>query len=341
MKYSIGYQLPDEFDTTLDICKDYSDHISDVFFSFGNEPNGRSPLGREDEKELIEKIQLNELKSIKILGKTLTLLLNANCYGEDGSSLKLKNHIYSLIEYLNENLGIDYVTTASPFVADVLKEKYGDKIHIKASVNMRIGSVTAMKQLQDSFDSYYIKKEVNRNFDKIKELSDWCRENNKKIHILANSGCLTDCAFQTFHDNLIAHQKPGGDYGLNVGYSAPCHKYLKSLDGMDGITEFMRSNWIRPEEVHLYEDYFSEMKLATRMHSRPRMVIAAYCRQRFKGNLLDLTEPSYSKLFKGYVIDNTLIPSDWFSYASTCRKNCENCHVCENALKSSLVKYYE
>ncbi|MBQ4515364.1 MAG: hypothetical protein II978_01095 [Clostridia bacterium] len=341
MKYSIGYQLPDELDTTLEICKDFNEHISDVFFSWGNEPNGRSPLGRDDEKEIIEKVQLEELKSIKSLGKTLTLLLNANCYGEDGASLKHKNHILGLVKYLKENIDIDYITTASPFIADVLKEKYGNDIHIKASVNMRIGSVSAMRQLKSSFDSFYIKKEINRDFDKIKELDGWCKANGKKLHMLANSGCLTDCAFQTFHDNLIAHQKPDADYGLNVGYPAPCHKYLKSLDGMDGITEFMRSNWIRPEDIHHYEEHFDEVKLATRMHSRPRMVIAAYCREKFKGNLLDLTEPSYSQLFKGYVIDNTLIPKEWFKLSTECKKKCDECNVCKNALKSSLVKYTE
>lgn len=339
MKYSIGYQLPDELDTTFDICQDFSEHISDVFFSWGTEPNGRSPLGTEDEKEIIEKVQLAELKRIKDLGKTLTLLLNANCYGEDGASLKLKERILGIVERLRGELGIDYITAASPFIAEVLKEKYAQDIHIKASVNMRIGTVAAMKQLSDSFDSFYVRKEVNRDFEKIKELSEWCKKNGKKLHMLANSGCLTDCAFQTFHDNLIAHQKPDGDYGLDVGYPAPCHKYLKSLEGMEGMTEFMRSNWVRPEEIHLYEEYFDEVKLATRMHSRPRMVVAAYCRGKFSGNLLDLTEPSYSRLFRGYVIDNTLIPDEWFKLASNCKKNCEKCYVCQNALKSSLVKY--
>lgn len=339
MKYSIGYQLPDELDTMYDICADFSEHISDVFFSWGTEPNGRSPLGTESEREQIEKIQTEELRKIKDMGKTLTLLLNANCYGEDGASIKLKERVLGLTERLRGELGIDYVTTASPFVADVLKEKYGSDIHIKASVNMRIGTISAMKQLSRSFDSFYVRKEVNRDFEKLAELSEWCSKNGKKLHMLANSGCLTDCAFQTFHDNLIAHQKPDGDYGLDVGYPAPCHKYLSSLDGMDGITEFMRSNWVRPEEIHLYDKYFDEVKLATRMHSRPRMVIAAYARGRFSGNLLDLTEPSYSRLFKGYVIDNTLIPKEWFTLASNCGKKCENCSVCANALKCSLVKY--
>ena len=203
MKYSIGYQLPDELDTTPDICADFSEHISDVFFSWGTEPNGRSPLGSENQREQIEKIQTEELKKIKDMGKTLTLLLNANCYGESGASLELKERVLGIVEKLRDELGIDYITTASPFIADVLKEKYGADIHIKASVNMRIGTIAAMKQLSDSFDSFYVRKEVNRDFEKIKELSEWCHKNGKKLHMLANSGCLTDCAFQTFHDNLI------------------------------------------------------------------------------------------------------------------------------------------
>lgn len=339
MKYSIGYQLPDELDSTFDICNDYSEHIGNVFFSWSNEPNGRCPLGTENDKEEIETIQLSELKKIKLLGKELTLLLNANCYGELGASEELKNHVICLVNMLKVEVGIDSVTTTSPFIADILKEKYGDNIRIKASVNMRIGSVAGMKQLSSSFDEFYIKKEINRNFQKIEELSVWCRNNDKKLNILANSGCLTDCAFQTFHDNLIAHQRPDIDFGMKTGYSAPCHKYLSSLDRMEAMTHFMQSNWIRPEEIHLYEKYFDEVKLATRMHSRPRMVIAAYCRGRFKGNLLDLTEPSYSKLFKGYVIDNTLISKKWFEYASSCNKNCEECNVCYDILKDSLVKY--
>lgn len=339
MKYSIGYQLPDEFDTTFDICNDYNEHISSVFFSWGNEPNGRSPLGTENEREKIEKIQLCELKKIKSLGKKLTLLLNANCYGEDSASDKLKKHIIALVDMLKAELEIDSITTASPFLADILKEQYGNDINIKASVNMKIGSVAAMRQLSSSFDEFYIKKELNRNFQEIENLRNWCCEHGKKLNMLANSGCLTECAFQTFHDNLIAHQKIEQDGGLNIGYSAPCHKYLDSLEQIDAMTQFMQSNWIRPEDIHLYENYFDEVKLATRMHSRPRMVVAAYCRGKFKGNLLDLTEPSYSRLFKGYIVDNTLISNDWFRYASSCNKNCGQCDACYNALKGSLVKY--
>lgn len=341
MKYSIGYQLPDEYFSTYELCKNYADAVSNVYFSYSDEPSGRFALKGEDEKETAEiaAFQLEELGEIKKLGKSLTLLYNANCYGDRATSLDLKKHILFRTEFLKNKLDIDCITTTSPFIAEIVKGEFGDDIKIKASVNMRIGSVAAMEQLADCFDGYYLQKEYNRNFDVIKKLKGWCDENGKTLHILANSGCMQNCAFQTFHDNLIAHSVgENGIENVNLGFSAPCHRFLSSLGAERGITKFMQSNFIRPEEVHLYEEYFNEMKLATRMHSRPTMVLAAYTRGKFSGNLLDLTEPSYSSLFKGYILDNAKIPSDWVKSAYYCNKNCSECTVCNTAVKKAVYK---
>lgn len=341
MKYSIGYQLPDEYFSVYELCRNYGDKVSDVYFSFSNEPSGRFSLSGSDEKETeeIKELQLEELSEIKKLGKTLTLLYNANCYGEGAVSKNLAKHILSLTAFLKKELDIDHITTTSPFIAEVVKKEFADSIKLRASVNMRIGTVAAMEQLSEYFDGFYMQKECNRNFGQIEKLSDWCNKNGKKLHILANSGCMQNCAFQTFHDNLIAHGVgENSEDNVNMGYSAPCHKYLSGLGVERGIASFMQSNWIRPEEVHMYEKYFDEMKLATRMHSRPAMVLAAYARGKFSGNLLDLTEPSYSSLFRGYILDNTRIPEDWFLSASSCNKNCDACNACNSAVKQAVYK---
>lgn len=339
MKFSIGYQLPDENTSTLEICEDFSSHISDVFFSWGNEPSGRFPLGSKGELEAIQNQQLTELSQIRRLGKKLTLLLNANCYGKAAASVALKNHVIAVCHFLAEKIGIDSVTVASPFVAEVLKHEFADSLKIKASVNMRIGSVKAMMQLSDCFDGFYIKKELNRNFKAIEELKSWCDKNGKELYMLANSGCITDCAFQTFHDNLIAHQTfDDTEESLSMGFPAPCHKFLKSLGLNAGLCEFMGAGWIRPEEIHLYENYFKEIKLATRMHSRPKMVVAAYCRGKFRGNLLDLTEPSFSSLFPGYILDNTRIDSDSFKKLFGCDHKCDRCGACHQIVRTALTR---
>ncbi|MBQ8510000.1 MAG: hypothetical protein IJ493_08855 [Clostridia bacterium] len=340
MRFSIGYQLPDALDSTYELCADYDRYVSDVYFSWSSEPSGRFALCGESDREEVEQIQLEELRAIRGLGKTLTLLLNANCYGGEAVSATLQKRVLGLVEFLKKELDLTQITTTSPFIADTLKQAFGADIQIRASVNMRIGSIAAMEQLAGSFDGYYLKKECNRDFAAIERLHGWCRDHGKTLHLLANSGCLHECAFQTFHDNLIAHQKDGsGDMGVATGFPAPCHKYLHGLERREALAKFMQSNWIRPEDIHRYEPYFGEVKLATRMHNRPRMVLAAYCRGRFDGNLLDLTEPSYSHLFAGTVLDNTRLADDWFERALGCGKRCGDCTVCREAAEE-ITSYY-
>lgn len=178
MKYSIGYQLPDEFFSTYELCKNYADAVSEVYFSYSDEPSGRFTLKGDNEEETaqIANLQLEELGEIKKLGKSLTLLYNANCYGEKAISFELKKHVLSRTEFLKNKLDIDCITTTSPFIAEIIKEAFRDDIKIRASVNMKIGSVSAMEQLADFFDGYYLQKEYNRNFKVIKELKNWCEK---------------------------------------------------------------------------------------------------------------------------------------------------------------------
>lgn len=341
MKYSIGYRLPGEFDNTVSICNDYKDHISNVYFSFADEKSGRLPLCESSKKENIKNIQLSELRQIKDMGKTLTLLLNANCYGEEAVSLSLKDHIITLCKELKNCVDIDRVTTTSPYIAESIKEYFKDDIHITASVNMRIATIKAMEQLSSIFDGFYVAKECNRTFESLNELRNFCNENGKKLSLLANSGCLPYCAYENFHDNLVAHQ----DFSSVIdttwsGLPSPCHRFLRSMNENDALAYFLGGTWIRPEDITAYENFFDEIKLATRMHDRARMVISAYVRGKYKGNLLDLTEPSFSKDFKGTVLDNTLAPKDFFEKVSSCTGNCEKCGYCKKVAKEMTIKIY-
>lgn len=339
MKYSIGYQLPDDYDSTYELCSDYKDNISSVYFSFANEPGGRMPLCADDEESVkeVSAYQLEELCAIRGLGIDLTLLLNANCYGENANTSEFAERIIVLCNHLKTAADITSVTTTSPFIAKKIKKRFGNDISVTASVNMRVDSINTMQQLTRDFDGFYIRKELNRNLDAISEMKKWCDENGKKLFILANSGCLDHCGFQTYHDNLVAHHKYM--QRSEESFPAPCWEYLYGMPSLDAMGKILSSNWIRPEDVKRYAPYFSEMKLATRMHSSPRRVLSAYVRESFAGNVMDLTEPSYSSLFKGYILDNTLFPTDWFEVTSSCDKNCYKCSYCKEVAKYIRQKY--
>ncbi len=332
MKFSIGYQLPDEYDSTAEIVNDYIDSISSVYFACPGQASARNEISAAEKDGMFE-----ELQYIRSLGVSLTLLYNANCYGENAVSPAFKKEIAGTVGELIEKLDLTDVTTTSPFVARVIRQTFPG-IRITASVNMWIGTVQAMRYLGDDFDGFYMQREYNRDFGKIRELSEWCAEHGKKLKLLANSGCLYSCPFHIFHDNLVAHEKAAGALGNAVSKRpSPCWDMMYSLPVEEAAAVFLQESWIRPNDIARYEGFFSEAKLATRMHSNPRRVVAAYASGRFYGNMFDLTEPSYSMRFDREILDATRFPKDWFEKTANCSRNCGRCGYCRETAKSMLV----
>lgn len=337
MKYSIGYQLPDEYDSTAELVRDYSEHISSVYFSAPGQASARSIINEQDTETMLDELLFIRQE----LGIPLTMLYNANCYGDTAISPKFEKEIVECVDSMIKRVQITDITTTSPFVAKVVKREF-PQIRICASVNMWIGSVQAMEYLGDNFDGYYMQREYNRNFHQIKRLSTWCKKHGKQLRLLANSGCLYTCPFHTFHDNLVAHEK-GASLEKNAMSKnpSPCWDMMYSLNREDAAATFLQESWIRPEDIHHYEPYFSEAKLATRMHSNPRRVVSAYVRGRFPGNMLDLTEPSFSRRFENDILDATKFPEDWFEQTTNCSKNCDSCGYCKEVAKKILVSKIE
>ncbi|MDA3923099.1 MAG: hypothetical protein PF904_00175 [Kiritimatiellae bacterium] len=157
--------------------------------------------------------------------------------------------------------------------------------------------------------------------------------------IIANSGCLRFCPAQTFHDNLIAHSYEAEKLE-NIPDWNPhlCWNLYKDPANFGNI---LKSTWIRPEDLSLYEGIADTVKLATRQHAHPRMVIGAYAEGSFFGNLLDLLEPGFSPAFAPNFINNSAFPPDWGKHISECDNSCESCGYCNQVLSKVLCNYCE
>jgi collagenase-like PrtC family protease len=219
--------------------------------------------------------------------------------------------------------------------AKTVKENFPD-IDVRASVNMQIGTIKGLKYVSHLFDSFYLRRECNRDIKKIKKINKWADRNEKKIHILINSGCLNYCSGQIFHDNLVAHEAEIGEMDNIEGWNPViCWDFYKNRNNW---ASFLQNSWIRPEDLYYYDDLFPVVKLATRMHSNPRKVIESYTERKHYGNLMDLFEPGHSILFYPYIIDNSRFPDDWFSKIQDCDKNCHDCSYCSQVLKEVCMK---
>lgn len=337
MRFAIGYQLPDEDGESFpELVVRYREHIAEVYFPWGNFPSGRAALTeRRGYVDWAGQRQLEEdLLALCELGVKLDLLLNSNCYGGRAVSQYLRNQIVSVLDYLGELVGLDIVTTASPAIAWIVKQAY-PHIEVRASVNMRIGTVRGMQYVSHLFDSFHLQRDMQRDIAYVRDLKAWADEAGKGLVMLANSGCLAFCSGQSFHDNLVAHEIEVDESVRLEGFRPHmCWNYLADRAHWPAV---LQSTWIRPEDLSQYEGLFPVVKLATRMHARPELVIEAYVSRRYRGNLLDLFEPGYGPAFAPCIVDNAKFPADWFERTSTCDRRCHRCGYCAGVLETVLT----
>jgi collagenase-like PrtC family protease len=338
MTFALGYQHREGGEWFSSLVADFRDRVDEVYFSWVGHPSGRPPLeyGLEEDPAEIQRALETELRILRRMGVKLDLLLNANCYGGRAVSVELQNEVASVIGHLGAlDCAPDIVTTASPMIAHTVKTRFPG-IEVRASVNMRIGTAQAMGYVCDLFDSFYLQRDLQRDLGHVRKIRAWCDRHSKKLCLLANSGCLRFCPGQTFHDNLIAHCAEAEtrvnlpDWNPHVCWNLYAHP--------EKFVEILKATWIRPEDLCRYEGLVDRVKLATRQHANPRMVIDAYAGGRFGGNLLDLLEPGFSPAFAPYVIHNTAFPSDWAERTGACAGECDACDYCRQVLDEVLVE---
>ena len=304
LKFSVGYQLFGDSDFLDSIIK-YKKDIYEVYFSFGDFPNGRN--SQLNQKGMLpweaQSKQTEDLKRLSLENIALNLLFNATCYGKDSLSRAFFEKVGDAVDFIKTAFGLKSVTTTSPVIAAFIKNNF-EGIDVRASVNMCIGSIEGMEYVKDSFDSFYLKRELNRDFSEIKKLKAWCDSNGKTLYALANSGCLNNCSAHTFHDNLVSHEGEISAMDNGFVFEGVCRKYLKNRDNLSKILEY--TSFIRPEDVYLYEGLFPALKLATRVNEKPAKILEAYIeKKRFTGSALALLEPNHTGAIYPYFLENS------------------------------------
>ena len=308
MKFSVGYSTCAD-KRFLDEIIRLKEKVHEVYFSWGKTPSGRNDQTRsagltpwEAQAKQIEDLTLLHKEGLKF-----NLLFNANCYGDKAQSRSLFNSVGETVDYIASNFSLVSITTTSLLIAKFVKQNF-EGIDVRASVNMGIGSILGLKYVSEYFDSFYVKRELNRDLNALKALRKWCDENGKQMYILANSGCLNDCSAHTFHDNLVAHEEGASAMDNGYQFSGVCKEFLSNPNNMEGL--LTATNYIRPEDVYLYEGLVPAMKLATRVHENPVRVLRAYIEnEKFVGNTAGLLEPNHSSVIYPFVLENDRIES--------------------------------
>ena len=304
MKFFVGYQMGDE--AFLDAIISNRERIGEVYFSWAGYANGRHSQLRQKEMTPWEALRKQEEDLLRLsqAGIGLNLLFNAMCYGRDSQSRQFFQGIGDTVDALKQQYALRSVTTTSPLIARFLKENFPE-VDVRASVNMRIGTVEGMDYVKDLFDSFYLQREKNRDLKAVAALQSWCKDNGKTLYLLANSGCLNHCSAHVFHDNLVAHEQEISAMDNGYQFNGICGSYLRE----NPLAAVRNTSFIRPEDVPLYEGLTPAMKLATRVNADPCRVLRAYLQGSHSGSALELLEPNHTAQLYPYLLENRkLIP---------------------------------
>ena len=328
MKYQVGYQDNRQF---IDYLLRHIQDVSEVYFPWGNFTTGRGVILSDNTRNNLAA----DLRSFSAAGVKLCLLLNGNCYGHRALSRKFFQQLGDTVDHLSGEYAVSGVTTASPLIARFLRRNFPD-LELRASVNMEIGTPEGIEYVEDYFDSFYLKREYNYDLEKIVQMRDFCRKRGKKLYILANSGCLNNCSAHIFHDNLVAHEAEISAMDNGYQFRGVCWDFLSGEGNREKWLQ--RTNFIRPEDIELYENIVPAVKLATRVNSAPSRVLEAYVGKKYRGSVMELLEPNHSGIFYPNYIENANFDGDFASHVMSCRKNCEECSFCADVMKRACVK---
>lgn len=147
-----------------------------------------------------------------------------------------------------------------------------------------------------------------------------------RIELLANEGCIYQCPFKLSHDAHIALSNTGlaKETTFRMNQNLGCQTYFGSQPHT-----FLKSPFIRPEDIHHYQGIADGIKLCGRTRGVKFLerCISAYARRYFNGNLLDLMDTP-EMLAQRRHIDNSRLGTQFFTTLTTCTKMCKPCRIC-------------
>lgn len=240
-------------------------------------------------QEIGEHIELCHKNNIKF-----NYLLNALCLGNREFVKEHHKKILDILDKVSE-MQVDSVTVANPYLCELIKRQY-PHLEVSISVNVRIKSLPQIRYWEEfGADEITLDQIVNRDFNLLREILRYTKHSGTRIRLFANNLCLHDCPTRTHHGLANTHSSQTGDY--STGSHLHYHYYRCTLTKMLNPTRLIAATWIRPDDVHYYEELMEEvgnynlsLKLVERSSTTEYLLslLKAYSERRYDGNLMDI-----------------------------------------------------
>ncbi|MBU0615241.1 MAG: U32 family peptidase [Nanoarchaeota archaeon] len=338
MKLDVPYSWEGKL---LDMVEDNKPNISEFYGSITQSicGHGRHPdsVPKIEKKEVAQHIQ-----SIHDFGASFNYIMNSICLGN--KEYTKKKELFEYLSWINK-VGADYITVSNPFILEFISQ-YFPQFKVKLSLGANADSLQQSQIYQRKGFSMLSSQDIGRKFDILKEMI----KNGTVIELVANNTCLLDCPIMNYHSCFCGHNSQMDGPQTNRFDDFPV--LWCSLAKMDNLVEFLKSAWIRPEDIRKYEDIGVErFKISGREKNSEWIAqrVQIYSKRKHDGNCLDFLSPSlygYPKFTPEIFIDNQQLDGflDFF-IEGKCDGKCSKCNHCHTyyekavKIKGDISKY--
>lgn len=309
------------------------------------------------------------VKLARQAGINFNYLFNGACTENLEQNGLWREEFKKFVLYL-KSVGVNAFTITSPLILQIIKKIYPEAI-CRVSTFACVNSVQKVKYWEDLGADIICADFTTINRD-LKLLQEMVKSLKKaKIEILATNSCIKYCPYIHTHTNCISHSSLN-----NSNYIDWC-LYMCQYKEMCNIEEYIKSPWVRPEDIKYYEEIGIEHFKITERDFPTEILLKrldAYSKRKYNGNLLDLIQGHGYQLqthneqlikktkftnvqeilheihkVRGYkqeriydslcYIDNAKLNNflDFF-VKDKCLGNCENCNYCKTIADKTIIK---
>lgn len=213
-------------------------------------------------------------------------LLNASTMGNMEYTSEGQREINRLLGWINE-IGVDSVTVANVFFLKLIKKRYPN-MRVRVSSHRYTDNPRKIRFWKEAGADCIVISEVNihREFKELEAMREAAGD-GVDLQLIVNNWCRQDCAIAGNHAVGLsaASQKKSKGFPLDF-----CSLYCNHIRLMEPVN-YIRANWIRPEDLHIYEKLgYTMFKIVERNTPTSILLdrVKAYHERRYDGNLLYL-----------------------------------------------------
>lgn len=312
---------------------------SNVFEVYGQVTENGIDSGRM--LKTLPQITWNQLERYILLlndfGIKFNYTINQSCTSNIEFSKNGIRKFEALLQRLLD-IGIVNVTIALPSLIEITRS-YNKNFEIKASAICEINSVTKANFYKEiGVRRIVVDPDINRKFDVLKNI---CSCFGPGTEIIVTNTCQRDCPYKMFHYNFCSHSNEL----LNDTFVKNYYENRCFLQQAESDISLMKQNWIRPEDINLYNDIgITYFKVDGRHHVKEGdyfKTLEAYFSESFSGNLYELIHFFDGKQGVTRYLENSALNGflqKFYENPLFCSGICEKCNYCSQFIKEAKTR---